>query len=42
MEQEYRKGRALLGLIRFLHRYLLLNGCDLALILADVYHPKNA
>ncbi|HEK9102636.1 aminotransferase class V-fold PLP-dependent enzyme [Bacillus cereus] len=34
VEQEYRSGRALLGLIRFLHRYLLLNGYDLALISA--------
>ncbi|PFK41987.1 GNAT family N-acetyltransferase [Bacillus cereus] len=34
VEQEYRNGRALLGLIRFLHRYLLLNGYDLALISA--------
>ncbi|MBY0599335.1 aminotransferase class V-fold PLP-dependent enzyme [Bacillus bingmayongensis] len=34
IEKEYRNGRALLGLIRFLHRYLLLNGYDLALISA--------
>jgi len=34
VEREYRNGRALLGLIRFLHRYLLLNGYELALISA--------
>ncbi|HDR8184250.1 TPA: aminotransferase class V-fold PLP-dependent enzyme [Bacillus thuringiensis] len=34
VEREYRSGRALLGLIRFLHRYLLLNGYELALISA--------
>ncbi|MGG1139759.1 aminotransferase class V-fold PLP-dependent enzyme [Bacillus mycoides] len=34
VEKEYRNGRALLGLIRFLHRYLLLNGYELALISA--------
>ncbi|MEN1936142.1 aminotransferase class V-fold PLP-dependent enzyme [Paenibacillus sp. 102] len=34
VEREYRNGRALIGLIRFLHRYLLLNGYDLALISA--------
>lgn len=34
VESEYRNGRALLGLIRFLHRYLLLNGYELALISA--------
>ncbi|QDZ77473.1 GNAT family N-acyltransferase, partial [Bacillus cereus] len=32
MEQKYRNGRAFLGLIRFLHRFLLFNGYDLALI----------
>ncbi|MDM5154959.1 aminotransferase class V-fold PLP-dependent enzyme [Bacillus sp. DX1.1] len=32
VEQEYRNGRALLGLVRFLHRYLLLNGYDMAII----------
>ncbi|OUB06462.1 GNAT family N-acetyltransferase [Bacillus thuringiensis serovar yunnanensis] len=32
MEPKYRNGRAFLGLIRFLHRFLLLNGYDLALI----------
>ncbi len=34
VEREYRNGRALLGLIRFLHRYLLLNGYELAFISA--------
>ncbi|PEC19009.1 aminotransferase class V-fold PLP-dependent enzyme [Bacillus cereus] len=34
VEREYRNGRAFLGLIRFLHRYLLLNGYELALISA--------
>ncbi|HDR7659042.1 TPA: aminotransferase class V-fold PLP-dependent enzyme [Bacillus wiedmannii] len=34
VEREYRNGRALLGLIRFLHRYLLLIGYELALISA--------
>ncbi|WP_237981126.1 aminotransferase class V-fold PLP-dependent enzyme [Bacillus thuringiensis] len=34
VERAYRSGRALLGLIRFLHRYLLLNGYELALISA--------
>ncbi|MDA1633864.1 aminotransferase class V-fold PLP-dependent enzyme [Bacillus cereus] len=34
VERAYRNGRALLGLIRFLHRYLLLNGYELALISA--------
>ncbi|PQZ52399.1 GNAT family N-acetyltransferase [Bacillus sp. MYb209] len=34
VEREYRNGRALLGLIRFLHRYLLLNGYELAIISA--------
>ncbi|WIG44688.1 aminotransferase class V-fold PLP-dependent enzyme [Bacillus toyonensis] len=32
MMPKYRNGRAFLGLIRFLHRFLLLNGYDLALI----------
>ncbi|MGG0077513.1 aminotransferase class V-fold PLP-dependent enzyme [Bacillus wiedmannii] len=34
VEREYRNGRALLGLIRFLHRYLILIGYELALISA--------